>query len=290
MLTVQSRTVLTSAVDEPAPVPVTAPAPATNRVTPSPVSSPAGDLESLGTSRSPAATYPSASSTLTPQVRPLRAATSKTAASPDIKAWGPLYRDSRAHGVRIAVNGCPTRALPRTVPTPLPRRQSIQTICTAALNRAPDATARAAIRFAFLHLGSTYACGGIGREKPWTFDCSSFVSRAYQAAGARTTVRGWSPNTAYMLSSAQHTFTPIAPQRAHPGDLVLYDTCPAGQTCTYRHVVMYLGWIGGTPWMLHTNSCGSPAKLAPFWGWTGAGHGALLGVRRVHRTAGGAHR
>jgi hypothetical protein len=72
----------------------------------------------------------------------------------------------------------------------------------------------------------------------------------------------------------------IDPQDIRPGDLVLYDTCPAGEVCPYRHVVMYLGAQekGGPEMMVHTNSCGSVAHVAPF---TGIDAANLLGVRRV---------
>jgi len=72
----------------------------------------------------------------------------------------------------------------------------------------------------------------------------------------------------------------IPPQMLQPGDLVLYDTCPTGETCTYRHVAMYLGAAqdGGQPLMAQTNACGSVAHVAPF---PGTDVPNFLGVRRV---------
>ena len=72
----------------------------------------------------------------------------------------------------------------------------------------------------------------------------------------------------------------IPPKKIRPGDLVLYDTCPEGETCPYRHVVMYLGASepGGVPMMAHTNACGDVAHVTPF---TGTDVANFLGVRRV---------
>lgn len=77
----------------------------------------------------------------------------------------------------------------------------------------------------------------------------------------------------------QH-YAPIDPAALQPGDLVLYDTCPVGEVCTYRHVAMYLGPAepGGMPVMAQTNQCGGVAHVAPF---PGTAVSNFLGARRV---------
>ena len=88
------------------------------------------------------------------------------------------------------------------------------------------------------------------------------MSRAYsEGAGLGTAGDGWAPSTRDMVpwdgAALDPHYAPIEPSRLKPGDLVLYDTCPAGEACPYRHVVLYLGSIedGGLPMMAHTNSC-----------------------------------
>ena len=81
------------------------------------------------------------------------------------------------------------------------------------------------------------------------------------------------------ISLDQH-YAPIDPADLQPGDLVLYDTCPVGEVCPYRHVAMYLGSAldGGMPLMAQTNQCGGVAHVAPF---PGTAVSNFLGARRV---------
>jgi hypothetical protein len=116
------------------------------------------------------------------------------------------------------------------------------------------------------------------------------VSRAYaEGAGLKTAGKGWAPSTRNMVpwdgASLDPHYAVIPPKQIRPGDLVLYDTCPEGQVCPYRHVVMYLGPMekGGVPMMAHTNACGSVAHVEPF---TGTGVANFLGVRRVVQLSG----
>ena len=121
--------------------------------------------------------------------------------------------------------------------------------------------------------------------EPWRYDCSSYVARAYsEGAGLGTAGKSWAPSTRNMVpwdgAALDPHYAVIQPKRIRPGDLVLYDTCPEGEVCPYRHVVMYLGPAepGGVPLMAHTNSCGDVAHVSPF---TGTDAPNLLGVRRV---------
>jgi cell wall-associated NlpC family hydrolase len=181
----------------------------------------------------------------------------------------------------VGNNGCPKEVLEGTVPEGV----KIKQLCAVAVRTAASPQAAFAIKWALVRVGAPYACEGIGRLEAWRFDCSSFVSRAYaEGAGLRTAGNGWAPSTRNMVpwdgASLDPHYAVIDPKDIRPGDLVLYDTCPAGEVCPYRHVVMYLGAQkgGGPEMMVHTNSCGSVAHVAPFTGLDAAN---LLGVRRV---------
>ena len=167
----------------------------------------------------------------------------------------------------------------------MPEGINIKQLCGLAVRTAASPQAAFAIKWALVRLGAPYACEGIGRLEAWRYDCSSFVSRAYaEGAGLKTAGKGWAPSTRNMVpwdgASLDPHYAIIPPAQIRPGDLVLYDTCPAGETCPYRHVVMYLGPMekGGVPMMVHTNACGSVAHVQPF---TGTDAANLLGVRRV---------
>jgi cell wall-associated NlpC family hydrolase len=181
----------------------------------------------------------------------------------------------------VGSNGCPKEVLEGTVPEGI----NIKQLCGIAVRTAPSPQAAFAIKWALVRLGAPYACEGIGRLEAWRYDCSSYVSRAYaEGAGLRTAGKGWAPSTRNMVpwdgASLDPHYAVIPPKQIRPGDLVLYDTCPAGETCPYRHVVMYLGPVekGGVPMMAHTNSCGSVAHVVAF---TGTDAANFLGVRRV---------
>jgi cell wall-associated NlpC family hydrolase len=186
----------------------------------------------------------------------------------------------------VGPGGCPTAVLAGTVPD----GTSVKKLCEAAVRNAASPQAAFAIKWALVRLGAPYACEGIGRLAAWRYDCSSYVSRAYaEGAGLGTAGDGWAPSTRNMVpwdgASLDPHYAVIPPGEIRPGDLVLYDTCPAGQTCAYRHVVMYLGpqEKGGVPMMAHTNACGSVAHVQPF---IGTDVPNFLGVRRVVPLAG----
>ena len=181
-------------------------------------------------------------------------------------------------GAQTLIDG---RACPRTAPANTLRDGSDSVgalkLCQQAVKEAATPQAALAIQAAFQMLGAPYACGGVGRQEPFKFDCSSLVSRAYYlGAGIDTAGSNWAPSTRDMVP---WDGVPLAwwasyvdPQFIRPGDIVLYDTGGAA----YRHVVMYLG----NGYMLHTNSCGDVAHVSSFWG-TGDGHATFLVVRRV---------
>lgn len=178
----------------------------------------------------------------------------------------------------LDANGCPTRAHDGAV---VDTDLSVNELCTRILaDPELSLAAKKAITWAFTRLGAPYACGGAGRENLWQFDCSSYVARAYAGgAGIDTRRDGISPTTHTML--ADKTRFPTVPVgELAPGDLVLHYTCPEGETCTYNHVVLYLGEVDGTAYQLHTNTCGTPAKLEPFWGAHDSDKGIFLEVVR----------
>lgn len=181
----------------------------------------------------------------------------------------------------VGAGGCPTSVLDGTVPPDV----DVNELCRRAVKGASTPQAAFALKWALVRLGAPYACDGVGRLAPWRYDCSSYVSRAYaEGAGLATATSGWAPSTRAMVPWGGGELDPhyarIDPDRIKPGDLVLYDTCPAGEVCPYRHVVMYLGALepGGPAYMAHTNECGGVAHVAPFWGTSAAN---FLGVRRV---------
>lgn len=186
----------------------------------------------------------------------------------------------------VGPSGCPKAVLDGTVPAGV----DVRDLCRRAVKGAATPQAAFAIKWALVRLGAPYACEGVGRLAPWRYDCSSYVSRAYaEGAGLQTATEGWAPSTRTMVpwdgAALDPHYARIAPDRLKPGDLVLYDTCPAGEVCDYQHVVMYLGPAtpGGAPLMAHTNTCGGVAHVAPFPGTDAAN---FLGVRRVIPAAG----
>ena len=186
----------------------------------------------------------------------------------------------------VGSDGCPKSVTEGTVPPGI----DVKKLCEKAVKGASTPQAAFAIKWALVRLGAPYACEGIGRLEPWRYDCSSYVSRAYaEGAGLKTAGDSWAPSTRNMVPwdgvALDPHYAVIPSELIRPGDLVLYDTCPAGQTCPYRHVVMYLGPMtkGGVPMMAHTNSCGSVAHVAPFIGTDVAN---FLGVRRVVTSSG----
>lgn len=181
----------------------------------------------------------------------------------------------------VGKSGCPQSVLDGAVPAGI----SVRDLCERAVKDAATPQAALAIKWALTRLGAPYACGGAGRLEPWRFDCSSYVSRAYaEGAGLGTAGAGWAPSTRNMIpwdgASLDQHYAPIDPADLRPGDLVLYDTCPAGEACSYRHVAMYLGPAtdGGVPLMAQTNQCGGVAHVAPF---PGTAVSNFLGARRV---------
>lgn len=126
----------------------------------------------------------------------------------------------------------------------------IRVLCVEAVADAPTPEAARAIIFAFNNLGIAYSQDL--RSTPRAFDCSSYVSRAYEAAGLLMNSGGTHFTTRQLLpwegGSRPEWIVPVAPQLAKPGDLVF----PA-----QGHVAMKLtrGFI------IHTNSTGDVSHV-----------------------------
>ena len=176
----------------------------------------------------------------------------------------------------VGPDGCPT-----TAPAGFLRDDasvvSLLKICRDSVAQAATPQAALAIKIALSWLGAPYACGGVGRMEPMRFDCSSYVSRAYAAAGVPVAGTSWAPSTRDMDPWDGGQLVPhyayVAPADARPGDLFLYDTGGSA----YRHVVMMLA----DGFMAETGACGDGANVQRFWGAAPAAGHSFLVARRV---------
>lgn len=171
---------------------------------------------------------------------------------------------------QIGPDGCPT-AVPDNTLRGGSDKYPVADLCASAVAQAATPQAAAAIKWAFAQLGAPYACDGVGRTEAYRFDCSSLVARAYyNSSGIPVAGHTWAPTSRNIIPWGGGTpdphFVQVDPADLHAGDVVTYDTCPAGEMCAYRHVVMYIGTFNGQAWMLHTNRCGDVAKVNKFWG------------------------
>lgn len=126
----------------------------------------------------------------------------------------------------------------------------IRELCVEAVAEAPSPEAARAIIFAFNNLGITYSQEL--RSTPRAFDCSSYVSRAYESSGlimnnggVHFSTHSLFPHSGY---SRPEWVVPIALHAARPGDLVFP---------SQGHVAMVLtrGFI------IHTNATGDVSKV-----------------------------
>lgn len=179
--------------------------------------------------------------------------------------------------VVIGSDGCPQTA-PDAGLLDESDKIGIAEICKQAVAQAPTPQAAAAIKWALSHLDIPYACTtgkpqgsgqwigasgknygsqGSARVGPEFYDCSSFVSAAYN----ETSGLGIRANTTYNMrkgNSAHYESHALKERMA--GDLVVENTNGASG----GHVVMYLGTIHGREWRVHTNACGSVSKIERF--------------------------
>jgi cell wall-associated NlpC family hydrolase len=166
----------------------------------------------------------------------------------------------RSHPV-FAPDGCPTtppadtlRGLAAT------NHLTLYQICTDSVRLARSPAAALAIRFALSELGTPYSQPF--RNSPHIYDCSSFVSRAYQAAGVpiaypATPDRidgGPGQNTpSSQQEVAAPWAVPVTPATALPGDLVFFP----GADPPNGHV----GIVLADGLLVHTNETGDVAHV-----------------------------
>ena len=124
------------------------------------------------------------------------------------------YEDGGA-GAAGTADGCPTTSPAGTIRDSA-TRYTIGQICADSVAQARSPEAARAIKFALRNLGAPYSQPN--RMGSFSFDCSSFVMRAYAAAGANVISGGWAPNTYAIEGVPWATHIKFADRR--PGDLV----------------------------------------------------------------------
>ena len=171
---------------------------------------------------------------------------------------------------RPDAKGCPTSA-PQGSLRGSASNMGVFELCARSVEAASSPQAAKAIKYVFSKLGVPYACGGVGRDSD-SFDCSSLVSRAYQHAGLKTRVDGWSPTTHLMIPDKGLSMVPWLNrvQDAKPGDLALY----VMNTGASQHVAMVLS----DGLMVHTSRCGDVVNVTDFWS-TSPSFASFVGFR-----------
>lgn len=163
------------------------------------------------------------------------------------------FADAGSGQTTVGPDGCPTKAPANTL-----REGSaavgIAKICADSVARARTPQAAMAIKYALSHLGLPYSQAR--RNANGYYDCSSFVSRAYRAAG----LNFYTGNAPVVETFNQARYIRKIPlSQARPGDLVAPHS---------GHVAMALA--GG--WKVHTNRTGDVSKVERAYGhayWTG---------------------
>ena len=97
----------------------------------------------------------------------------------------------------VGPGGCPSSAPPNTMRS---GASDIYALCTKSVAQARTPQAAKAIKFALNHLGIPYSQPL--RNDANHYDCSSFVTRAYQSAGVPIAPPGQNAPTTYTIASA----------------------------------------------------------------------------------------
>ena len=124
-----------------------------------------------------------------------------------------------------SASGCPTSAPPGTLRG---GESNVAQLCADSVAQARSPEAAAAIKYALNNLGVPYSQAQ--RNEVGYYDCSSFVSRAYEAAGVNIAPAGVNAPTTYTIANAPWAIHESF-AAAKPGDLVEPDS---------GHVVMLL--------------------------------------------------
>lgn len=166
----------------------------------------------------------------------------------NIEANASRYGSStvQAGQTSVSTNGCPTSAPPGTL---LDGAPSLATLCAQSVSQARSPQAAHAIIYALDHLGATYSQPL--RNAPGYYDCSSLVSRAYEASGVPLAPAGKNAPTTYTIANASWAIRESLAS-AKPGDL---------EEPTPDHVVMLLadGYVVQAPFT------GQPVDVVSNW-------------------------
>ncbi len=174
------------------------------------------------------------------------------APSPVVKSAAPelSFKD-------VLVRKIPSRPAANGVPQGMSNTQFRKLVSNSIKESASDAAA-AALLWASSNLGVPYSQEN--RQKRGFFDCSSFVSSAFEAAGVPmrqdvmlydTTdlLRGFQRDDASMVS--------VSMQDAKPGDLILYERPPVAGAQPVMHVVILLA----NGYIMHAPNTGSVTRI-----------------------------
>jgi cell wall-associated NlpC family hydrolase len=206
----------------------------------------------------PPSTPPTAPAPPPSPTNPLTGTTAPAAESTTTTAPPKPMAPDRSHAV-FAPDGCPTTP-PENTLRGTAGGKSLYQICADSVRGARSPQAALAIRFALSELGAPYSQAQ--RNSPGIYDCSSFVSRAYQAAGVpiaypETPGRidgGPGQNTPGSRAELAAPWSlPVAAPDAKPGDLLFFP----GADPPNGHVGMLLAH----GLYVHTNAHGDVAHV-----------------------------
>lgn len=173
---------------------------------------------------------------------------------------------------QVGPEGCPTSVPPRTLRDGADGIGAFE-LCISSVASAATPQAAEAVKFVFVNLGVPYS--RTDRMGDGYFDCSSYVMRAYAAAGVPTLQDGWAPSTHTIAPYPGHASYPwletVAYSDAQPGDLLLRPSSPS-RGDGGGHVAMLIA----SGFMIHTAATGDVSHVARAYG-----DSELYNVRRV---------
>jgi cell wall-associated NlpC family hydrolase len=145
-----------------------------------------------------------------------------------------------------SASGCPTSAPPNTLRGGAP---DIAALCGASVAAARSPAAASAVKYALTNLGVPYSQAQ--RNSPGYYDCSSFVSRAYQSAGVNLAPPGVNAPTTFSIANASWAVHESF-GAALPGDLI--EPFP-------DHIVMLLA----NGYVAQASMPGDVTNVTPVW-------------------------
>lgn len=187
-----------------------------------------------------------------------------------------LVAEARARAARaqteISPDGCPTAVPPRTLRDGSDDVGAYE-LCVASVATAATPEAAEAVKYVFQNLGIPYS--RTDRMGANAFDCSSFVMRAYDAAGVDVLSKNWAPTTHTLAPYPGYSSYPwletVDYDEAQPGDLLLRPQSRS-RSDGGGHVAMLLA----DGFMAHTAAVGDVSHIAEAYE-----EDELFNVRRV---------